>query len=122
VFVWEHEVDGSAGEHDEGERGGRGVEPVAASDDEADFHVEPFDACVGDVVLDGVDDDRSPVAHRAGRLDERFQPGSQGAGDPTVERADGVDWFETGGEDRPELFFHLYARQIPPRFRRILAS
>jgi hypothetical protein len=45
-FVWELEVDRSAGEQDEREGGIRGVEAVAASDDEPDLGVEAFDATV----------------------------------------------------------------------------
>ena len=66
-----------------------------------------FHAAVADPLSDGVDDDPSPVAHGAGCFGERLQPGSQGAGDPTVELFDRVGWLQAGGEDRPELFFHF---------------
>jgi hypothetical protein len=42
LFVWELEVDGSAGEHDEREGSVGGVEAVAASDDQSHFGVEAY--------------------------------------------------------------------------------
>lgn len=40
--MWELEVDGAGGEHDEGEGGLCGVEDVAASDDEPDLGVGAY--------------------------------------------------------------------------------
>ena len=45
--VWEREVGGSAGEHDQGEGGFGGVKAVGAADDQADLVVESFVASVG---------------------------------------------------------------------------
>ena len=78
-----------------------------AEDDEADFDVHAFGAAVADSLFDRVDDDPASVAHCACRFGERFQPGPEGPGDPPVEQRDRSRGFETGGEDRPELFFHL---------------
>ena len=54
AFVEQGEGDWSAGEHGEGEGCGGGVESVAASDDEADFVVESFDAGVADAMFERV--------------------------------------------------------------------
>ena len=53
------EVDRSAGEHDEGECCGGGVESESASHDEPDPVVEALDAAVGKTEADGGED---PVA------------------------------------------------------------
>jgi len=50
VFVGQGEGDGAAGEHDEGEGGVGGVEPVGAADEQPDFRVQSFDAAVADPV------------------------------------------------------------------------
>ena len=42
------EVDGAGGEHDEGQGGVGGMEPVGPADDEADLGVEALDPAVGD--------------------------------------------------------------------------
>jgi hypothetical protein len=47
------------------------------------------------------------VARCAGCFRERFQPGSEGAGDPPVEQRDRSRGFQAGTEDCAELFFHL---------------
>ncbi len=60
------------------------MEPVGASDDQADFDVHALDRAVRDVLLDRVNDER-----------------------PSVEHHDRVGWFDAAVEDGPELFFHF---------------
>jgi hypothetical protein len=74
LFVGEFEVDGPGAEHDEREGGIRGVEPVGASDDEADFGVQSLDGSFADPVLDRVEDHVSALTDRLGGFDERREP------------------------------------------------
>ena len=103
-FVGQGEVDGAAGEHDQGESGVGGMESVGASDDESDVGVQAFYAAVADAVGERVHDQRASVAHGAGHLHERGQPATLRASAPPVQRFDRVDGFEIVGEDGPELF------------------
>ena len=41
-FVWEDVVDGSEGDHDQGEGGAGGVEPICPVDDQADTPIQSF--------------------------------------------------------------------------------
>src|SRR5664280_3290897 len=41
-FVWEDVVDGSEGDHDQGEGGAGGVEPICSVDDQADTPIQAF--------------------------------------------------------------------------------
>jgi hypothetical protein len=47
-FVWEDVVDGSEGDHDQGEGGAGGVEAISPVDDQADAPIESFVAGVVD--------------------------------------------------------------------------
>src|SRR5665811_372362 len=75
AFVWEDVVDGSEGDHDEGEGegGAGGVEAIGPVDDQAYAPVESFVAGVVDAQPDRGQDPGPSFADGAGEGDERFQ-------------------------------------------------
>lgn len=73
AFVWEDVVDGSEGEHDEGERGVGRVEAVGPVGDEPHPPVESLVAGVVDPESHGSEDALAPLVDRFGRRDERLE-------------------------------------------------
>jgi hypothetical protein len=69
------------------------VEAVAAVADQADAAVESFESSVVEGEPDRVEDRVAVAADGAGELDERFEPGPGGPGQPGVE----VCWRERRG-------------------------
>ena len=67
--MWEDVVDGSEGDHDQGEGGAGGVEAVGPVDDQADAPVESFVAGVVDAKADGCQDPGSSFADGGGEGD-----------------------------------------------------
>jgi hypothetical protein len=101
------EVDGSAGEHDEGERGLGAVESVGAVEEEADFVVEAFVPAVGHPAAGGGVDAVAVLAYRARGLDELGGATALRAGAPAVQEvADGVG-VEVAGEHRAQGLLEL---------------
>src|SRR5450759_4061204 len=87
-FVWEDVFDGSQGEHDQGEGGAGGVEPVGPVDDEPYAPVESFLAGVVDAQSDRGQDPGSSFADGAGEGDERLEAASLCFGAETVQHRD----------------------------------
>jgi hypothetical protein len=101
------EIDRTAREHDECERGLGGVDAVGASDEEADLGVHALDPAVADALLQGIHYDPSTLAHGASRLHERGETIANGSCDPAIEEFDGVGRLEVAGEYGAELLLHL---------------
>jgi len=72
-FVWEHMLDRSERDHDEGECCVGGVEAVAPVDDEPHPSVQSFVTCVVHSEADGGEDAFAPFADGACDGDEGFQ-------------------------------------------------
>jgi hypothetical protein len=100
--VGQEQLDGSAGEHHQGERSLGGVEPVGASDDQSYVVVESFGAAVVHPEADGGEDAVAELADGLGDLDERGEPGAAGLRAPAVDQLGGLLGVEVPGEDRPE--------------------
>ena len=101
------EIDRTAGEHDECERGLGRVKSVGPTDEETDFGVHSLDPAIVDSLLERVDDDPSALAHGVGHLHERGETAAQRPGDPAIEQFDSVLRREVAVEDGPELLFDL---------------
>jgi hypothetical protein len=103
------EFDRSAGQHDQGERGLRGVEAVGPADDEPDVVVQSFRSPVVDLQSDGGEDPVTELADGLGDLDERREPGAAGFGAPAVEQFGGLLGVQVASEDGAERFFEAVA-------------
>jgi hypothetical protein len=86
VLVWECEGDGSAGEHDESERGAGGVKSVRATGDQPDLVVERFGAALGDPEADRGEDPVAVFADRLAEADERAEAAAGGAAEEPVDQ------------------------------------
>lgn len=107
-------VDGSEGDHDEGEGGLGGVEAAGAVDDEPDPAVEAFVAGVFDPEAYRGEHPGSVLADGLGDGDELFQPGAGRFGAEPVEQFGDLGVVEVAGEDSPEGFFQgVRAPQSP---------
>jgi hypothetical protein len=105
VLVWECQGDGSAGEHDERERGAGGVESVGAAGAQPDLVVQRFGATLGDPEADRGEDPVAVFADRLAEPDERFQAAAGGAAEEPVDQDGDVLEGEVGSEDGAQRFF-----------------
>ena len=97
----EGELDGAAGEHDQGEGGLGGVEPERSSHDEPHPLVESLETGVGEPEADRGQDAVAVGADGAAGFDEWLEPGTLDSGTPAVQQVGGFGVGEVTGEDGP---------------------
>jgi hypothetical protein len=98
-FVAEAQFDGAAGEHDQGEGGLGGVEPVGAAGDQSDVIVQSVRPGVVHSEPYGGQDAVAVLADGVGDLDEGGQAGTAGLGAAPVEQPAGLLRVQVAGED-----------------------
>ena len=100
LFVSEDVVDGSRGDHVQGEGGAGGVKAVGLGDDQVDAPVESFVPGIVDAESNRSQDPRSSFADGGGEGDEPFEAAALCFGAKPVQEYHDVGFVQVGVEHR----------------------